>query len=142
VIFATPEGEEIARFSGYRKPDQVYEIVKTVSSVGPKVAELYAELGEDERSFELHRELGTIYAELGVAGKACHHLERARRSAPNQQAAAEVAFLRARARLAAGDCDIAEDILKDLIEEAGDGEAPAAWREALDQARTDCAEAG
>ena len=142
VIFATPAGDEIIRFSGYRERDQVYRIVETVKHVGPQVAELHARLDEDERSFELHRELGKLYAELGVAGRACHHLERARRAAPNEQAEAEVMFLRARAQLAAGDCDEAEKILEELIEDAGEENVPSPWREALTQAREGCSREG
>ena len=142
VIFATADGDEILRFSGYREPDQVYEIVKTVREVGPRVTRLQQAIHEDRKSFEAHRELGELYAGLGASGKACHHLERARRYAPDDAAEAEVRFLRARVRLAAGECGEAERMLRDLIDDAGRESIPSTWEETLTEAREACAEEG
>lgn len=139
VIFTTHLGDEIFRFSGYRTPDQVYEVVKTVQEVGPRVTELHERLDENRKDFEAHRELGRLYSELGLSDKACEHLDDARRNAPDEAAEREILFLVARARLAAKECDEAADILEDLIDDAGES-SPAAWTDALEEARGTCHE--
>lgn len=139
VIFATHLGDEIFRFSGYRTPDQVYEVAKTVREVGPRVTELHARLDENRKDFKAHRELGVLFSDLGLSDKACEHLKDARRSAPDEAAEREILFLEARARLVAKDCEEAADILEDLIDGAGKA-APAAWTDALREAKGTCQE--
>lgn len=131
VIFATPDGDEILRFAGYRTRDQVYEIVKKVLEVGPRVAELHRKIDEDKRSFEAHEELGRLYVELGVGALAERPLSRAKRYAPDDAAERRVLFLTARAEYLDGRYRAACKTLDKLIEESGDAAETRAYMELL-----------
>ena len=131
VVFATPDGDEILRFAGYRTRDQVYEIVKKVLEVGPRVIELHRRIDEDKRSFEAHEELGRLYVELGVGALAERPLSRAKKYAPNEEAERRVLFLSARAEYLDGQYRSACKTLDKLIKSTGDGTETREYMELL-----------
>ncbi len=77
IVFATPGGEEILRFSGYRTKEQVRTILEQVRKVGPAVIALYARLDANKKDAGALLELGEHYVELGLSGKAQGFLKRA-----------------------------------------------------------------
>jgi thioredoxin-related protein len=93
VVFATPSGEEILRFSGYRSPDQVHTIVELVVEVGPRMAAWLERIEADRRDFEAHAGVAETFLELGLGERAAHFARRARKLAEAPQEEERAAFL-------------------------------------------------
>ena len=124
IIFASPTGDEIVRVSGYRTPDQIYAVMKTVHDSGPKIAESLAQLDKNRRDFAAHEELGRIYLELGLGAEAAEHLAQALKYLPQDEKAvagegepadSRLQLMLAKAQAADEDCKKAAKTLEKLI---------------------------
>lgn len=112
VLFATPQGEEILRVSGYRTADQIYAVMKAVHESGPEISENLARAAKDRKDVASREELGRVYLELGLGEPALKYLEQAlkvlpaaaKTAPPGEEAAeARVLFLSGKAARLAED---------------------------------------
>lgn len=74
VVFATSSGEEIVKISGFRAADPFVKVMRTVKKRGPEIAGFMARIEDNPKDFEARKELGSIFLDLGLGGKAEEHL--------------------------------------------------------------------
>ena len=133
VLFATPDGEEIWRFEGYRDARQLREILDRIVAVAPRVIELRARTRENRKDPEPLLDLGRIYLDLGDGNRAAPLFRRAGRLLPRGDAArrAEAMLLLARAERLAGNEETARRVLRKLLRRYPDTPAGARARAEL-----------
>ncbi len=82
VVFTTPSGEEILRFSGYRTAEQVLTVVRTVRESAPQLARLEARIKQDKKDHAALEALGALYLRLENPERAVVYLRRALKALP------------------------------------------------------------
>ena len=135
VVFATPTGEEIWRFEGFKDAAQLRKILEKVVAVAPRVTELRARARAERKNPEPLLELGKIYLDLGSGEQAAPLLRKASRLLPKRDAArqAEVMLLLARAERLAGNEGTAKKLLRKIMKKFPDAPAAATARTELDK---------
>ncbi|MBP7148800.1 MAG: thioredoxin family protein [Acidobacteria bacterium] len=147
IIFASATGDEIVRVSGYRTPDQIFTVMKTVRDSGPKIAENLARLDKDRKDVAAHEELGRIYLELGLGSEATEHLAQALKYLPAadkaaggdaEPAGARLQLMLARAQAADEDCKKATKTLEKLVAESATAPYAEPYYAELEKVYTAC----
>ncbi len=135
VVFATPTGQEIWRFEGFKNAARLRKILEKVVAVAPRVTELAARTRTERKDPEPLLELGKIYLDLGAGERAAPLLRKASRLLPKRDAArqAEAMLLLARAERLAGNEGTAKRLLRRILKKFPDAPAAATARTELDQ---------
>ncbi len=133
VVFATPAGEEIWRFEGFRDAAGLRGILEKVVAIAPRVTELRGRIRAQKGDPEPFLELGRIYLDLGSGAEAAPLLRKACRLLPRRDAArqAEAMLLLARAERQAGNEGTARKILRKLLRRFPDAAAAGEARREL-----------
>ncbi len=134
VVFATPAGDEIWRFEGFKTADQLRSILDKVIAVAPRIIELRARVRANRKDPGPVLELGKIYLDLGSGATAAPLLRRAVRLLPRRDTArqAETLLLLARAERLAGNEGTARKLLRKILRKFPDAPAAATARTELD----------